>query len=490
MVNTSKRTSIGTKMYIFLIATVLFVAAGVCAIAYAINADQIDTYFKRLTVNNAMNYATLADKDFLVELRAVAESDEYQALRDKAEEEENEEIVIEYLQSKGLWDKYVEEREKMRTYVENMQDIEYLYIVAWGKEGTNHDMYVIDSDDVEVYETGYFEEREAEFEGVDPTQVIQPVINNGDWGWLCSGYVPVYDDDGNLLFHVGCDISMEDVMSERRSNLYSMITYSLGLTALVMIGALIFANKSVVSPLNRISNEMKKFLPEAGKNYEETGVIGLKMRGNDEITEIHDEIRSMQKRIIDYINDITAIRIDKEKAEDYIKHKDKELGEISREAFKDALTGIGNKNAYTRRISEIDAKLKEGPLEFAIVMMDANGLKNINDLYGHSAGDAFLKGCCHVICEVFKHSPVYRIGGDEFVAILTGEDYINREERISELRKAFDEAYGRDDLEPWERFSASAGMAEFTADDKSAEEVFKRADKAMYDDKEKFKNNN
>ena len=120
-------------------------------------------------------------------------------------------------------------------------------------------------------------------------------------------------------------------------------------------------------------------------------------------------------------------------------------------------------------------------------MMDANGLKHINDNYGHAQGDAYLKGCSHLICEEFKHSPVYRIGGDESVAILSGEDYQNRNERVDSLRKVFEQAYHKENAQPWERYSASVGMAEFTSEDMNVDDVFKRADKLMYENKDAFK---
>ena len=191
----------------------------------------------------------------------------------------------------------------------------------------------------------------------------------------------------------------------------------------------------------------------------------------------------MQTRIVDYINDITAIRQDKEKAEE-------EIGEISREAYKDSLTGVGNKSAYNRKVSEIDYELGDTLNEVAIVMMDVNLLKMVNDNYGHAAGDSYLCGCCHSICDIFKHSPVYRVGGDEFVAILLGEDYKNREERLSELRSAFDRTFHDMDVEPWLRYSVSAGMAEYSYQDENIESVFRRADKLMYEDKMSFKKNN
>ena len=81
---------------------------------------------------------------------------------------------------------------------------------------------------------------------------------------------------------------------------------------------------------------------------------------------------------------------------------------------KDSLTGVGNKTAYIKKTNEINEQIRNGFKDFAVVMIDINGLKAVNDNYGHANGDLYIKGCCHIICEVFKHSPVYRIGGDEF----------------------------------------------------------------------------
>ena len=123
-------------------------------------------------------------------------------------------------------------------------------------------------------------------------------------------------------------------------------------------------------------------------------------------------------------------------------------------------------------------------------MVDINELKKINDNYGHNAGDLYIKGCCHIICEVFKHSPVYRIGGDEFVVIVRGDDYKDRLNHFEQLRKSFEDARSATDTDPWLRYSAASGMAEYASDDNTLELVFKRADKAMYADKLAFKQKN
>ena len=115
-----KRFSIRNKMYIFVILTVLSVALGTSAIAFNASADQIDRYYKQNTADNARNFASMVDGDFLAELRRTAETDEFQALRDRAEEEENEAPIEEFLREKGLWEKYSATRDQITGYLGNM----------------------------------------------------------------------------------------------------------------------------------------------------------------------------------------------------------------------------------------------------------------------------------------------------------------------------------------------------------------------------------
>ena len=482
-----KRFSIRKKMYIFVIITVLAVAFGTSAIAFTTEADQIDRYYKQNTADNARNFASMVDGDFLAELRDAARTEEYQAIREQAEETEDESLVENYLREKGLWDQYSKTRDMITSYLENMKGIKYLYIVAHGDKDAEYDMYLVDDKENPIYETGYYEEREPELRGMDLTAMPEPTISNGDWGWLCSDFKPVYSSDGECICIVGCDIGMNDVMAERQKLLLLLIGGALVFTSAVLTAAVLFINKTVVKPLNSMTNEMKKFKPTESLSYEDAGVIDIDIKSNDEIGEIYQGIRSMQINIIDYLRDMLALQKDKQKAEEDLRDKDEQIDQLSIESYTDALTGVGNKAAYIKKMDELNRQMKESDTDYALVMVDMNNLKQINDEHGHRAGDQYIKGCCHMICEVFKHSPVYRIGGDEFVAVLQGQDYTNRIASCERLRKDFEKSYEQTDVSPWLRYSAAVGMAEKAADDQTAEFVFRRADKAMYQDKARFK---
>ena len=152
-------------------------------------------------------------------------------------------------------------------------------------------------------------------------------------------------------------------------------------------------------------------------------------------------------------------------------------------ARRDELTRTKNKTAYHEMENELQAQIKEGCGSFGIVVCDINGLKKINDTEGHRAGDDYIRTSCMLICRIFHHSPVFRIGGDEFAVILRNRDYENREKLISRLRRQVEE-----NIRIGEGPVVASGLAEFQPDeDHSVEDVFNRADIRMYENKTRLK---
>ncbi len=161
----------------------------------------------------------------------------------------------------------------------------------------------------------------------------------------------------------------------------------------------------------------------------------------------------------------------------------KELGSARRLAYTDSLTGVKSKHAYIEKEEELDQRISDKVAgEFGVVVFDLNGLKQINDTKGHDTGDDYIRSASGLICDSFKRSPVYRIGGDEFVAILEGEDYRDR----AGILGAFDmkmEKNLRSD-----RVVIATGMSEYDpARDSSYRSIFERADAIMYQRKKILK---
>ncbi|MEE0026057.1 MAG: GGDEF domain-containing protein [Atopobiaceae bacterium] len=160
------------------------------------------------------------------------------------------------------------------------------------------------------------------------------------------------------------------------------------------------------------------------------------------------------------------------------------VDDLSKRVFVDALTSVRNKGAFNEYTQGLQEKLDdEGPLAFAAIILDCDNLKKVNDQYGHERGDVYIKTACQLICRVFKHSPVFRIGGDEFAVILQNADYQNRKELMELFEKNMDEINASAENE-WEQVSVSLGMAEYDPQsDDSVDDVVHHADKAMYDNK-------
>ena len=147
----------------------------------------------------------------------------------------------------------------------------------------------------------------------------------------------------------------------------------------------------------------------------------------------------------------------------------------------DSLTGIKNKNAYKVRESIMNQRIQEQrQTEFAIVVLDVNDLKKINDTEGHEAGDKYICDACDIICNIFKRSPVYRIGGDEFVVISQDEDYARSEELVDVIARHNKDALINGGV------VVACGMAKYDQQD-CVVAVFEIADKRMYENKKSLK---
>ena len=154
-------------------------------------------------------------------------------------------------------------------------------------------------------------------------------------------------------------------------------------------------------------------------------------------------------------------------------------------ARRDELTGTKNKTAYTELERSVQNNIDspDDYYPFAIVVCDINDLKKINDSEGHKAGDEYIRAAAKIMCDIFAHSPVYRIGGDEFAIFLRGDDYNTRDKLIEAMHKKILENLSRG-----KGPVIAIGMSEYDPEkDSKMSEVFERADASMYEDKKELK---
>ncbi|MBR4473020.1 MAG: diguanylate cyclase [Oscillospiraceae bacterium] len=213
-------------------------------------------------------------------------------------------------------------------------------------------------------------------------------------------------------------------------------------------------SEQITKPLQKLTEAAEQI--DEG-NYDCT----LDYDGKDEIGALTNTFRRVTENLKEYISRLNDL------------------------AYADALTSVHNRGAFEIMIRDMQTRLDqpEGSPVFAVCMFDCNFLKQINDKYGHDKGDIYLKETARIICDVFAHSPVFRIGGDEFVVMLQERDYENREA----LLRLFDEKCAEkreSETDPWKKVDVSRGMADYDPQkDQSIADVVRRADRAMYEDK-------
>ncbi|MEG1772825.1 MAG: GGDEF domain-containing protein [Clostridia bacterium] len=155
-------------------------------------------------------------------------------------------------------------------------------------------------------------------------------------------------------------------------------------------------------------------------------------------------------------------------------------------AYTDVLTGIGNRAAYRKSAAEINGS--ENICISGIAVLDINGLKKVNDEFGHDSGDALIISAAEVIAKTFRKGCVFRIGGDEFIAILNDDEKLNAA-FLNTLERLVREHNSSHKDRP--NLSIACGAAWFdSSTDKTLDDIFVRADAMMYERKNTMKSRN
>jgi diguanylate cyclase (GGDEF)-like protein/PAS domain S-box-containing protein len=161
---------------------------------------------------------------------------------------------------------------------------------------------------------------------------------------------------------------------------------------------------------------------------------------------------------------------------------------IWRQANFDALTGLPNRRMFFDRLSQEIARATRGRQMFAVLFIDLDGFKQVNDALGHRAGDELLVEVGHRLGECIRKSDTLaRLGGDEFIVILSSLKQQSSVERIADkILKAMSRPFNLGGKQA--EVSASIGISMFPVHGLGGDSLISHADTAMYDAKEIGKN--
>ncbi len=169
-------------------------------------------------------------------------------------------------------------------------------------------------------------------------------------------------------------------------------------------------------------------------------------------------------------------------------HQEKAYKELARLASIDGLTQIYNRHAIELKARDLFKRSIRNQTPIAVMLVDLDKFKRVNDQFGHAAGDEVLCKTAQIIRKVIgKNNVVGRFGGEEFFVILPGYDLKQARVKAQQLLTAFREYDHGQDANTYQ-ITASIGVVERQPNEISFSNTLKRADSAMYDAKKSGRN--
>ena len=355
---------------------------------------------------------------------------------------------------------------------DNMMDVLAAW-TSWGKaDGTDGltDLGVLTGD---AYPKEVAEEYLAR---MDRNAEVTYFRNDTDFGRIYTAIRPIFNSDGDPIAVICGDIMIDEI----NDAIVNYLMISLGIAIIVGILMALIMNRwftvRLVGPISRLEYCAGLFEKKCSARAD---VSELVMENPD----IHtgDEIEALSDAISDMVSDVRDYAKDLVSKDDEISSMKEYVDKMDVLAYRDSLTGGGNKAAYEKAKIRLDWNILSECAEFAIVMCDLNYLKRINDTYGHDKGNIYIQKLYGMLVDSFKESPVFRIGGDEFIVLVENDELAHCEELIEKLKGEINERFTDTSLEPWERVSSAIGYARFSKEvDSDTDAVFRRADEDMY----------
>ena len=379
----------------------------------------------------------------------------------------------------GYWD--VENR--LAWLRETYPDVEYLYVYQIREDGC-HVVFDVDTPELKGMEPGEVVEFDESFLPYIPDLLagkqIPPIASNDMFGALLTVYQPVYDEQGVCRCYIGLDYSMDMLSLYGTVFVVKLVSLLTGFFIIIVALGLRLATDNIIVPINTMAYCAGAFAydSEEARAANVERIRELNIYTGDEIENLYLAFLKTVEDSMNYVENLLNARTEVEVMKEQVSVMD-EL------AYKDALTGVRNKTSYDQYMEKkIAVDIAEGTAAFGVIMIDLNYLKRVNDTYGHERGNIYLKECCAMVCSVFDHSPVFRVGGDEFVVVIEQSDLENRDALLARFQDEMKKRADSKLLEPWEKVSTAVGVAVYDpAVDKNGDDVFKRADKAMYANK-------
>jgi diguanylate cyclase (GGDEF)-like protein len=395
---------------------------------------------------------------------------------------ENAAGIVALLIDADALDTYVETLTPDADYWQTLQNLnearleceaQALYVFRATEDGT---LFIYDTDPSEWhYDLGHFEPYVLELadgatEDIYPEATARQLRGGGPvdtitgrtvYGWTITVNEPLYGRDGSCKGYVGIDFDVNQMIAERMAYLRNMSIVIIIITVVFAAIYLFIVRRAIINPINIMAKAADSFLVnslESGESLGESDILSMEIHTGDEMQSLAEALQSMVHKIDEHLANLNLVTI---------------------KAETDVLTSLFNRGAFEQRVSAILRLRPEEKQLNAFLMIDIDFFKNINDNYGHAAGDTVLAECAAALLKVMRDSDVVgRLGGDEFAIFCKSIGSVAMAEtKAMQIREEW-----RKVIPPGgeKGVTASIGIAFSPRDGQAYQELFGKADVALY----------
>ena len=301
---------------------------------------------------------------------------------------------------------------------------------------------------------------------------------NNSYGHTYCYYTPLVIN-GQKMGLIATEIEVDRVNKEILEDTLKQVAI-IALVYLVATFAIIeILSRSVTERIEKLAGHVREYTESRDAGVADS--IDESIKGTDEIADLSAAFSNLIRQVEKQIKSLQY-------ASQELSDTKAQVRKASGQGYKDLLTGIRNRNAFEDEIRKLAIDVQNENTGFGLAAVDMNGIKQIKDDYGYENGNHAIRKLCFIVCHVFEHSPVFKVGGDKFMVVLKGEDLRNSQKLIEEFKSRLSRLSEEKNLKPWEKVSAAIGVAYYDKDrDLSIEDLAERAVKEMQRDKSEMK---
>ena len=231
-------SSLTVKLNVLILVIVLVLSLGLASFAYQTNSERVDNIYKKNTSRAAAAVAAFVNGDDVQRLLDAIKTKEFNEARNAALDADDDGIVRDWLDQKGLLDLYKQLDKDLGIYREKLE-ASFVYLQSL-EQGIS--INIVDPDE-DIFYMGSLEKTPEGFEIYRTNKHIDPMVTKTEFGWLCSAYEPVVNSDGENVAIVGVDINMNDVVAERQRFLTTMILFAVAMMVVSSIVTVLLMNR-------------------------------------------------------------------------------------------------------------------------------------------------------------------------------------------------------------------------------------------------------